>query len=429
MRTFREEQICSQVVNMHCHSTSLRIACCILKNAAIAALISVTGTTISSSCFAGRFGTPKLLSETAGFGVRDMAIYGSYAVCPTVEGLAVFELISGDSAVFKSELTLGIPLSLNLGGHFRPIFLGSLAYVPNWDDGLWVIDMADPTLPVIVNQIATPGRLRAIAVLNSYAYAVSTTPDTGIMTFDISDPRNPIVINAHSFPMTGVDITIAFGHAYVAGFTLHTFSLANPTQPVLTHINREPHRIQSLRVVGNRLYVADVDDGGLGGLGIFSLADPSVPEFLGSVANPHANDGDLWVWQDRAYMAGQNGLHILDVSDPEAPELLTEYDLSSCEGGPCGEANGIAVRGSWAYLVVPAQGLLAYRIINRADCNGDDVVNASDVVWLARYIFKSGPEPVELVQGDVNCDGSSTASDLITQVNYIFKGAAPPFCP
>ena len=249
------------------------------------------------------------------------------------------------------------------------------------------------------------------------------------MTFDISDPRAPIVIDANSFPMTGVDITIAFGHAYVAGFNLHTFSLADPTKPVLTHINTEPHRMQSVRVVGDRLYVADVDDGGLGGLGIFSLADPSTPEFLGSVMSPHANDGDLWVWQNRAYMAGQNGLHILDVSVPEAPESVTDYDLSNCEGAPCAEANGIAVRGNWAYLVVPTQGLLAYKIINRADCNGDDIVNASDVIWLANYVFRSGPEPVELIQGDVDCDGSSTAADLIAQVNHIFKGGAPPFCP
>ena len=152
---------------MHSQRTPLRLGHSLLISVSIALLVVTVGLSNTKDCMAGSFDPPKLLSETSGFGVRDMAIYGSYAVCPTVKGLAVFELITGDSAEFKTELTLGIPLSLNLGGHFRPIFVGSLAYVPNWDDGLWVIDMANPALPVVVNQIATPGRLRAIAILNS----------------------------------------------------------------------------------------------------------------------------------------------------------------------------------------------------------------------------------------------------------------------
>jgi hypothetical protein len=381
-------------------------------------------------CVAGDLEPPVLLNETIGFGVRDMAFYGAYVICPTVAGMAVFKMHSGDSAEFMAEVALGIPLSLNLGGHFRPKFAGSLAYIPNWDDGLWVVDLANPEAPVVINQVATPGRLRTIAINGSYAYGTSTTPDTGIMTFDITDPRAPIVINSDSTPLTGVDIVLAFGHAYVAGFRVYTFSLADPSSPQLTYINTEPSRAQAIRAQDSLLFITDVvNDGGLGGIAAYSLANPDTPVFLGSEDVRHENDADLFVWQSRAYIAGIKGLHLVDVSDPTLPHLLTDYDPTSCIAEPCQEANGIAVRGEYAYLVVPATGIFAYRIKNRGDCNADNLTNASDVIWLVNYVFRSGAPPIPPEQGDVNCDVVWTSDDIISLVNYIFKGAAPPFCP
>jgi hypothetical protein len=61
------------------------------------------------------------------------------------------------------------------------------------------------------------------------------------------------------------------------------------------------------------------------------------------------------------------------------------------------------------------------------DQNEDDVVTASDVIYLVNYVFKSGgtPRPCEAA-GDVNCDGAVSASDIIYLVNYTFKAGPAP---
>ena len=64
-----------------------------------------------------------------------------------------------------------------------------------------------------------------------------------------------------------------------------------------------------------------------------------------------------------------------------------------------------------------------------ANCNGS--VNLTDVLYLANYIFKSGPGPCLERLGDANCSGgSANISDIIYLVNYLFKGGpAPVTCP
>lgn len=62
------------------------------------------------------------------------------------------------------------------------------------------------------------------------------------------------------------------------------------------------------------------------------------------------------------------------------------------------------------------------------DCNRDEKVNMSDVIYLINYLFRQGAEPNPLQAGDTNCDGKITISDVIYLVNYLFKGGPPPEC-
>ncbi len=62
------------------------------------------------------------------------------------------------------------------------------------------------------------------------------------------------------------------------------------------------------------------------------------------------------------------------------------------------------------------------------DCNRDEEISVSDVVYLINYLFKSGPVPDPLQAGDANCDTEVTGSDVIYLVNYLFKGGQSPGC-
>ena len=60
------------------------------------------------------------------------------------------------------------------------------------------------------------------------------------------------------------------------------------------------------------------------------------------------------------------------------------------------------------------------------DCNSDNLVNVSDVIFLINYLFKGGPSPVPLASADVNLDQKVTFSDVVYLINYLFKGGLEP---
>ncbi len=65
------------------------------------------------------------------------------------------------------------------------------------------------------------------------------------------------------------------------------------------------------------------------------------------------------------------------------------------------------------------------------DCDGDQLINISDVVYLVSYVFGGGPPPDPSEAGDVDCSGTVNISDIVYLINYIFGSGAVPCaeCP
>jgi thiol-disulfide isomerase/thioredoxin len=62
------------------------------------------------------------------------------------------------------------------------------------------------------------------------------------------------------------------------------------------------------------------------------------------------------------------------------------------------------------------------------DCNSDEEINLSDVVYLINYLFKNGPAPEPIESGNVNCDETVTVPDIVYLINYVLKSGSPPPC-
>jgi len=54
------------------------------------------------------------------------------------------------------------------------------------------------------------------------------------------------------------------------------------------------------------------------------------------------------------------------------------------------------------------------------DVNDDGIVNLSDVIYLARYLFRGGPEPVFMPSADVNTDCQVNIADAIIIAKWYF---------
>jgi hypothetical protein len=68
----------------------------------------------------------------------------------------------------------------------------------------------------------------------------------------------------------------------------------------------------------------------------------------------------------------------------------------------------------------------------RGNINDDpaQTIDISDLTFLVGYMFKSGPEPPCVEEGNVNGQGDIDISDLTYLVGYMFKsGPEPALCP
>ncbi len=60
------------------------------------------------------------------------------------------------------------------------------------------------------------------------------------------------------------------------------------------------------------------------------------------------------------------------------------------------------------------------------DANSDNIVDVGDPVFILRYVFNGGREPIPLMAAEVNDDGLVDVGDVVYLINYIFRSGPPP---
>ena len=60
------------------------------------------------------------------------------------------------------------------------------------------------------------------------------------------------------------------------------------------------------------------------------------------------------------------------------------------------------------------------------DCNGDEIVDVGDVVYLVNYLYKNGSAPDPAEAGDANGDETVDVGDVVYLINYLYKSGPVP---
>ena len=70
-------------------------------------------------------------------------------------------------------------------------------------------------------------------------------------------------------------------------------------------------------------------------------------------------------------------------------------------------------------------------LLAHGDMDGAPGINISDLTFLIDYLFRSGPDPLPVMEsGDANCDNYVNIADLTFLVDHLFRaGPPPPLCP
>ncbi len=219
------------------------------------------------------------------------------------------------------------------------------AYVADGPPGLHVVDVSDPANPVIVASLDTPGQVYGVTVLNGYAYVADGSQ--GLQIVNVSDPDSPQIVGSRGMPAGALGVTIADVYAYVAGgyAGLQVVNVSEPDSPVVVASLDTPGSARSVAVAGGHAYVADDN----AGLQVVDVSSPDNPSIVAGVDLPGWAES-VTVVGGRAYVTDLVGLQVLDVSDPVNPALTGSVDTP-------GKAQGVTVADGYAYVADDYAGL------------------------------------------------------------------------
>lgn len=363
--------------------------------------------------------TPGMIGNlhTAGQAL-DVIVEGDRAYLADNNGLKIIDVT--DPAVpvlLGSAGTPGITTGVFVSGRY--------AFVADGDSGLTVIDVVDPALPVVVGRADTTGNAQGITVAGNYAYIAAANAAPDLQIFDITDPAHPALVGALSLTGSAFDVQIAGDYAYIAASSvgLHVVDIGDPSAPALAATYGAATQGYGLAIDGNELYLA----AGTGGLHVLDISDPTSPLSITSLELADVAR-DVIVSGDRAYVAGGNaGLQVIDISQPSAPVLVDAYATVSYN-------YGAATDGQCVFLAVNSQGLQVFEavspaaplvIANKTAFNYQifSVAVSGNVLYLGtdqniRYFDITDPAaPVYL---GVGASGIYTAQDITIDGDYLY---------
>jgi hypothetical protein len=311
--------------------------------------------------------------------VTSIANAGEYlAVALGREGLAIV-----DADTLTAAATLG------LSGYAEAVAVaGDMAYVADGPGGLRIVDISDPAQPSEVGRALELHRIMDVAVAADRAYLAAA--DEGLIVLDVADPGAPrelgrVYTGGYAF---GVDITADGTVVLADGWDgIRMVDVANPRDAV--ELARAETRGWALDVAvdGDRAAIAGGNEWLLfGGISngrfdlvsrvelpagrvstvdmvrdLVALGDESagvsyfdtgpVPPARIAAFGPLTRASGLALAGDRAYVAALNqGLRIIDVSDPAAP--VDQQSILTADS-----VNGVmAARGRIFFTSVPGLG-------------------------------------------------------------------------
>ena len=235
------------------------------------------------------------------------------------------------NAAPAQEITLLSQLATS-GAAFGVDYKDDFVYVADWSNDLTIVDAADPYNPSIIGNVGFDGSGRKVRIFGDYAYV---TGSYGIHIVDISSPFEATVAGEFIRSSTGGvyphGVDVKDGKCYISfnAMGLYIIDVSNPENPVeLGHFDALDWA-RDVVVVDSLAYLLNLNNGGsfsdaLQYLQVLNISDPNniyeVGNWTGS--NDYAWSNSLIVREDHAYVLGDNGLFVLDITDPTSPQTV-----------------------------------------------------------------------------------------------------------
>ncbi|MBI2422886.1 MAG: hypothetical protein HYV27_08650 [Candidatus Hydrogenedentes bacterium] len=260
---------------------------------------------------------PLLVGSFATLGVAyAVAVQGHYAfVAVNNLGLEILDITNPMNPESVGNLASG-PYTHNL------TVAGDYAYLTgNGQGGLMVVDITSLTAPTLAGVYRSDAdSIMDIVKIGNYAYASSITD--GLYVLDVSQPDHPVTVateNSHG----STRLAIRGSNLYIASDRLgfRVFDVGVPELPLHIATYSSGGDGSGLCLRGSFCYFSDTTTL----LDIVDCSDPSTPLRVGSLGIAGGVGRGPFVDGNIAYIPTSNPdrLYVVDVSDPQAPFMLT----------------------------------------------------------------------------------------------------------
>ena len=208
---------------------------------------------------------------------------------------------------------------------------------------LTAVDVADPTAPYGAAYIGD--RTRAIKVSSGHLFAItdSLTDPSALRVYDLSEPLAPVLVGNVPVPGSCTDLDMDGDLAIVVSADevddptggLHIFDVSNPAEPTPIGAFETPTLARAVAVQDSMAFIAES-----GVLRIVDISSPSQPRQMGVIRLnaewPTAVDvavsgGVAFVVDAGHDFVHQQYVHIIDVSDPEAPRQRSRLQIDTTD--------------------------------------------------------------------------------------------------
>jgi hypothetical protein len=293
---------------------------------------------------------------TVGDAIYGLSLSGTTLYVASAGKLALIDISSPSSP--RVIGTINNPVSYST---IRDVVVtGTTVYLAINGGGVQVVDVTDPTRPVLGKRVTFQGYNRPwrLAIEGTNLYVPLET-DGRLEVLDISTPANPIPLGTYNAGETTSFSAVAVkgGYAYLAEYHggVRVIDVSNLKAPLLksrvTDLNAN-----DIQILGEKAYVSVRYQG-------FSIYDISMPGTMTVVGQGTGMAGyieGIWPTLGRVYLAGESfGFAVYDTKNPATPTLIVNVPV-------IGGVDSLAAYGNYAVIGAHNYGIWVVDVTDQA---------------------------------------------------------------
>ncbi|NHK32429.1 MAG: hypothetical protein FK730_13830 [Asgard group archaeon] len=285
--------------------------------------------------------------------------------------------------------------------------------------GVMIIDISDPTSPVLLSSLYDGGVPHEIVIKDDIAFVADGSD--GLEILNVSDLENPFEIYQYPVSTYSSDVELVGDLLYTANwdFGLEIFNISNPNSPVkICQYNEYSLNCMHVDVQGDIACVTDHRND-YTSIKILNVSNPNSPQLLDSHSPSNTDFWDPMIHGNYLYV-GNHGLsggelQIFNLTDPTSIVKVGEFDKG-------GSIHSVNFNDTLAFVADYDKGVIVLDIAdpsNPIDIGGfRDGGHCKEVVVKENLLFVADREDgLEILEAEITTDavpGFGVISGLIT---------------